>query len=551
MQETLYNDRNIHEVFSNIKDIYSTLKKSSNELNLMEEEKLLSEIQSKINSNNCHGAAFNNQLQTLLDKLMRKQIMARFHNAVLYFNKYVFDESNYVKVDKEAFKSSTLTLIKMLDILSVSDILYDKDFEQYKEEFFMLVLKVIQGELLVNELESSVFDYIIKDEILSNNLSKIISEKLKRINASTFVENLSVLKELNEYVSRSSLIGTNNYLLDKRVIINLMFLEYKDINDRIKKSYEDLNKEMDSNICAINKGYGLYKVESKIIDFKRMKSELKSARKELKKKLIPLILTTSLFLGVGVTSNLGIKALSKETLYRTETTTYKKIGDEDIESIVVTSYAPKVKCNKTLSIFSSTYINYLVEERKNKRTFSLNSIENSDINEIFMLDENTLGLEKISDKSILSYEEYPREAFKQIDFINQDFEDSKEVFHDISYKVWSSIMWLSIFGISFIPYMPLNLLLKFCKFLKSDYIETYNSYKESAKVLDDYLSDAEELINKCNEIKNLYSEFQKYGFDLLLDEETHRKFEDNILNNKGLSNYEKLQKNAKKLKLEK
>lgn len=482
---------------------------------------------------------------------MNKQIMAKFHDAVLYFNKYVFDEANYLKVDKDTFKSNTLMIIKMLDILKKSDILYNKDFEQYKEEFFMLVLKVIQVELLVNKLESSVFDYIMKDEIFSNNLSKIVREKLKGINSSTYVENLELLKELNEYVSRSSLIGTNNYLLDKRVILNLMFLEYKDINDRIKKSYEDLNKEMNSNICAINKDYGLRKVESKIFDFKRMKSKLGYARKELKKKVIPLVLTTSLFLGVGVASNVEIKNLNRETLYKTETTTYKKVGDEDIESIVVTSYAPKVKYNKTLSIFSSTYINYLAEKRKDKRTFSLDGIENSDINEIFMLDETTLGLEKVKSTNVSSYDEYPREAFKQIDFINQDLEDFKVVFHDISYKIWSSIVWLSIFGLSFIPYMPLNLLLKFCKFLKSDYIEDYSLYKESAKELNDYLSDAGKLLKSCDELRDIYKEFQEYGFDLLLDEETRKKFEDNILNNEGLTNYEQLQKEMRKLKLKK
>lgn len=528
MDEILSNNDSTN-IYSKVKEVWLNLVIENDWLDFVNEKDILDESSNKFNFYSIDESCFKSQTEVILKSIAQKSIALKIENVIEHFNLYVFNNK------KDSFNSNVELFFRCLFMFRKCEFFLTSEFDDIRLKFFDFVLKSIQEELLVNNLESKILDCFMDDDVLSRYLSNEIRIKIDDLNKSSYVSNKKILNSLNEYVSRCDLLGSEANLIDKKIIIDVMLLERPNMELLVKEIFSNIrNKviENDDSVKSLRKS-----LESEISKFGTRHFENKrdrylSVRAELKKKLVSLALLSSLFLGIGVGANYCIKKLNTDTLYKTETTSYTQIQNEDIECKVVESYAPKVKYNNTLSIFSSTYtdITYEVEKKKSLIKLSLDNIEDASVETIFTFDEETLGVNTIQSKKVPSYDDMTKKPFRQIDFIRQDFEDSKEIFHNVSFSMFSSLLWIFILGISFIPRLPLNLLINLSKFLKNSYFLEKKEYEKFLRFCKEMLEDINAYLNKSEELQSLYEKFKEYDFDLLLDDELRKEFSDTILN---------------------
>jgi len=347
----------------NVEIMISNIENSEISIDIEQEKLELDELRQEIDANYITsekvGTSIIGVYQSMTDKLMNiKSRIIKYESLILLMNKAYYLEnackSGEVAKDFNSFVSLCLEILTDLDKIKVSIVSKYKD--SY-EKIYRIIYEFIKIEIS-HTLESKVLESLVSQKTADYYINNIMRDEINNIKERTF-NNPKLISRLDMLTNKNTSSSLASDIVSKDVIFTIVLITneeevIKSLNSKmngIRVQYGENLEEINSYLYS-NSGSDdpVGKIVQSKIDLEHHRQQLKETNKELKKKLIALIISTTLVTAIG----LNLPSIGKH--FNTKYVTTTEIYETGKEPISLSSYEEKASdIKRTLDIYSETY----------------------------------------------------------------------------------------------------------------------------------------------------------------------------------------------------
>lgn len=490
--------------FYEIKNRVDVLEKSTYSFSLDGEKEILMNVENRLR-NESQILDYSNEFKMLVqlgENLKSKEIVNAINDFNVYFKNNVFSKkydeisTNYVSLIKE-------NILKILSYSKEQYVFLSEDYKGIFKEFFKVIYKCIQIELVFNNYDSEILNVVLKDNFFAYNVNLVIEEDFNEVKSSSYVGNKKVFDNLTEYIERRKILGVNPFL-DKTIILDIIMAKDGDLLNALKHNLEGYSEVLSQNNLKRERIIDDIQSSQVISQLNDIKKHIINSNKKIRKNIISLVLSASLIFSVTVCSFNNSRNQNNKTLYKTETTLYIKHDDKILEPKVFTSYKELEEYDKTLKIEGKVS----VSGYRDIEEYSLSDITSETIDNYLSAVPDVLGLNCISSEHVKADVGDYDGIVRTVKMVYQDLENSKSFFDqnnydsDILFNSFCSLLWMLMF--------PFRYLRRIKKLLNKNKEEMKN-YQDNKKQLDSLAKELNDLFNQIEKWEKLYKNYENLG----------------------------------------
>lgn len=389
---------------------------------------------------------------------------------------------------------------------------------------YKCIYKTIKTEFSLY-FKSDLLDIILdaKEDIM--NIDTLVEEDIKELKESTYVENRIAL---NRLLMEESLIKSREMtpsLVTGTII--LLIVMCKSQTNKSKSASNELEfiiRGLSSNTRYIQSG-DFYNQKDRLVTRLMKISKLSE---EYKKKLIALILSTSLLTGTALALTPLTKKISTTEVFNTTKETIELINGEYYKH-TDNYYGKKVSEDKKLILREYST---LIGSERTFHEYKLKDVIKETKEDYLNIDINSPGVEEIMFSLSSFTKNYDEEKFyleflegyRELITIEQDITDRhinyNKTFHYISLVALYIVLLIS----SFTRIGPINNLISVLK-KKSEYEDEINEKDSIKRIIEDYLDTCKFKTEENKELKRKLNIILSSGILELNEEELKSKIE--------------------------
>lgn len=490
--------------FYEIKNRVDVLEKSTYSFSLDGEKEILMNVKNRLR-NESQILDYSNEFKMLVqlgENLKSKEIV----NAINDFNEYFKNNVFSKKYDEISMNYVSLIKENILKILSYSKEQYaflSEDYKEIFEEFFKVIYKCIQIELVFNNYDSEILNAVLKDNFFAYNVNSVIENDFNEVKSSSYVGNKRVFDNLTEYIKRRKILGVNPFL-DKTIILDIIMVKEEDLLNALKHNLEGYSEVLSQNNLKRERIIDDIQSSQVISQLNDIKQHIINSNKKIRKNIISLVLSASLIFSVTVCSFNNSRNQNNKTLYKTETTLYIKHDDKILEPKVFTSYKELEEYDKTLKIEGKVS----VSGYRDIEEYSLSDITSETIDNYLSAVPDVLGLNCIRNEHVKADVGDYDGIVRTVKMVYQDLENSKSFFDQNNYD--SDILFNSFCSLLGMLIFPFRYLRRIKKLLNKKKEEMKN-YQDNKKQLDSLAKELNDLFNQIEKWEKLYKYYENLG----------------------------------------
>lgn len=490
--------------FYEIKNRVDVLEKSTYSFSLDGEKEILMNVENRLR-NESQILDYSNEFKMLVqlgENLKSKEIVNAINDFNEYFKNNVFSKkydeisTNYVSLVKE-------NILKILSYSKEQYVFLSEDYKGIFKEFFKVIYKCIQIELVFNNYDSEILNVVLKDNFFAYNVNLVIEEDFNEVKSSSYVGNKKVFDNLTEYIERRKILGVNPFL-DKTIILDIIMVKEEDLLNALKHNLEGYSEVLSQNNLKRERIIDDIQSSQVISQLNDIKKHIINSNKKIRKNIISLVLSASLIFSVTVCSFNNSRNQNNKTLYKTETTLYIKHNDKILEPKVFTSYKELEEYDKTLKIEGKVS----VSGYRDIEEYSLSDITSETIDNYLSAVPDVLGLNCISNEHVKAEVGDYDGIVRTVKMVYQDLENSKSFFDQNNYD--SDILFNSFCSLLGMLIFPFRYLRRIKKLLNKKKEEMKN-YQDNKKQLDSLAKELNDLFNQIEKWEKLYKNYENLG----------------------------------------
>lgn len=253
-------------------------------------------------------------------------------------------------------------------------------------DFYSLVYNVIKLEFICND-KSEVLTYVLDDETCILEINNLIKEEVESLTNS--INNIEFLDKLKLILNKKDTNGISEHYVSEDIFRCLVMCSDPDkVKETMISKLNSLNEKLDENINNLKSE--IEKCETIFKGIRNFNDDIEEYKKDFYKRLVTLVLSGGLYLGVYV----GLGNLYKHfgTKYYTTVTTY---SSEELVPSVQNDYMKKIKngFNVTLEINDKIDSTRFGPKQLVDYTYDVTDYVDEDFDYNNLLDVDKLGVE--------------------------------------------------------------------------------------------------------------------------------------------------------------
>jgi len=494
----------------NVELIVRNIESSHANLNIEEEKQVLENLKQEIDANAFNGEKIDTALikvyQSLTERLMSiKSSLERYENLMILMNKSSQLESaiksNEVSSNLPLYIDLALELLEDLSKTKIS-ILSQNGF--IYEKIYRVIYEIIKIEIMYT-LESKVLEKLKTDTTGTYYIDSIIRKEIEEIHKSSYIDNLKLVDRLDMFTSRSASASLSSNLVDKDIILTIVLISKRDeVSKTLYAKTDEIALNYTQNLNAIETYLSSPQgtIAKTQIDLEEHKEKLREINKDMKKKLISLLISTTIFTVVGL--NIPSIGISVNNQYVTTTEIY----ETGKEPIILTSYKSRSSAlNRKLKIY---------EETKKSLSSYTRSYKIYDVTNVILDGSNQdyldIDVESFNIKGSHSYTENVDSIEKegrQLTVTTQDHDNP--ILNEGKYRTFLVIAYISLLAFQINKKIsPIRNLI--------DLIMLANKHDDEISLIDLYNSELKELIDECSAYISSNQELERIYYNIYIHE---------------------------------
>lgn len=384
---------------------------------------------------------------------------------------------------------------------------------QLLKRAYTLIFDTIKQELK-ETLYSKIFDIVVTSDYDKLYLGEIVREEIERIKESTFVINLDYLDSLIKEEIKSNMSSPSNYVT-LSLITKIVKCESGDeLKETIDRTLQDTFPKLTDRNAMLNESLNGDVIKRKFLDtISELLDDIENYKIDIMGRFISGVLTTSLIFGVGIGGTRQLKKWLTKEYY--ETTKVTTVMDETIHEPRVDTYYDTLveeKDRLLLEVDEKALLKGTLDEPY-IRVYSIYYLK--DVIKETDLEYLTIDLE--SPGIVLKRKYYTREEaneysgeIKKLYRITQGETPEYSEYSKGWHRFLCTVLYVALFASSFIPYFPINDIIKILDDLKKSE-EKEDLYNSLGSELKDLLNECMRVINKSDELISIYNKVLESG----------------------------------------